>query len=90
METVFGAPVANGYGGRDAGFIAHECPQGCLHITAEDIIVEIVDDHGNVLPNGSAGQVAITHLHTHEFPFVRYLNGDVATISDQKLSLIHI
>lgn len=82
LEHVFGAKVANGYGGRDAGFIAHECPQGNLHITAEDIIVEIVDDQGNPLPDGTPGQVCITHLHTHEFPFVRYLNGDIATLSD--------
>jgi phenylacetate-CoA ligase len=26
-------PVANGYGGRDAGFIAHACPSGSMHIT---------------------------------------------------------
>jgi phenylacetate-CoA ligase len=82
LESVFGAPVANGYGGRDAGFIAHECPKGNLHITAEDIIVEILDDHGQLLPNGTPGQVAITHLHTHEFPFIRYLNGDIATLSN--------
>lgn len=84
LESVFGAPVANGYGGRDAGFIAHECPNGNLHITAEDIIVEIVDDHGQLVPNGTPGQVAITHLHTHEFPFIRYLNGDIATLSNDR------
>ncbi len=27
IEQVFGAPVANGYGSRDAGFIAHQCRQ---------------------------------------------------------------
>ncbi|WP_294250313.1 hypothetical protein [Propionivibrio sp.] len=27
ITRVFGCPVANGYGGRDAGFIAHQCPQ---------------------------------------------------------------
>src|SRR6185295_11711487 len=26
IERLFGCRVANGYGGRDAGFIAHECP----------------------------------------------------------------
>ncbi len=46
ISSAFGCPVANGYGGRDAGFIAHECPAGGMHITAEDIIVEIVDEHG--------------------------------------------
>jgi len=40
ITRVFGCPVANGYGGRDAGFIAHQCPSGGMHITAEDIIVE--------------------------------------------------
>ncbi len=40
IERVFGAPVANGYGSRDAGFIAHQCPQGSLHVSAEDIVVE--------------------------------------------------
>lgn len=84
LEQVFGAKVANGYGGRDAGFIAHECPQGSLHITAEDIIVEILDEQGNPLPNGAPGQVCITHLHTHEFPFIRYLNGDIASLSDER------
>src|SRR3569623_937389 len=42
IELVFGCPVANGYGGRDAGFIAHPCPAGGMHITAEDFIVEVV------------------------------------------------
>src|SRR5439155_18172152 len=32
IEKVFGCRVANGYGGRDAGFIAHECPAGGMHI----------------------------------------------------------
>lgn len=86
LQTVYGAPVANGYGGRDAGFIAHECPSGNMHITAEDIIVEILDNAGNPLPAGVPGQVAITHLHTHEFPFIRYLNGDVASLSDEQCS----
>ena len=61
---VFACPVANGYGGRDAGFIAHQCPQGGMHITAEDIIVEIIDSDGNPLPHGTAGEIVVTHLAT--------------------------
>jgi phenylacetate-CoA ligase len=56
IESVFGCPVANGYGGRDAGFIAHACPEGGMHITAEDIIVEIVDPQGRACPRGSPGR----------------------------------
>jgi phenylacetate-CoA ligase len=82
IQTVFGCPVANGYGGRDAGFIAHQCPAGSLHITAEDIIVEIVDEAGQPLPPGASGEVVITHLATRDFPFIRYRTGDVAVLSE--------
>lgn len=83
IEKTFGAPVANGYGGRDAGFIAHECPQGAMHITAEDIVVEIVSDDGVVLPHGEKGEIVITHLATGDFPFVRYRTGDVGSLSTE-------
>lgn len=79
---VFGCPVANGYGGRDMGFIAHQCPQGGMHITAEDIIVEIVDQQGNPVPRGTTGEIVVTHTATSDFPFIRYRTGDVAAISN--------
>jgi phenylacetate-CoA ligase len=82
ISRIFGCPVANGYGGRDAGFIAHQCPHGGMHITAEDILVEIIDKDGNALPNGTAGEVVVTHLATSEFPFIRYRTGDVAIMSN--------
>lgn len=80
IARIFGCRVANGYGARDAGFIAHECPSGGMHITAEDIVVEIVDGEGRVLPPGQAGEIVITHLATGDFPFIRYRTGDVATL----------
>ena len=80
MSRVFGCPVANGYGGRDAGFIAHECPAGGMHITAEDIIVEIIGADGNPVPDGQPGEIVTTHLATREFPFIRYRTGDVAAL----------
>ena len=83
IEKVFGCPVANGYGGRDAGFIAHQCPSGKLHITAEDIIVEIVDEGGKVLPSGERGEIVITHLATRDYPFIRYKTGDIGTLSEE-------
>jgi hypothetical protein len=62
ISRVFGCRVANGYGGRDAGFIAHECPSGGMHLTAEDIIVELVDAQGQPVPDGSPGEIVVTHL----------------------------
>ncbi|ADJ28632.1 phenylacetate--CoA ligase family protein [Nitrosococcus watsonii] len=86
IETVFQCRVANGYGGRDAGFIAHHCPAGSLHITAEDIVVELVDQAGRWVAAGEPGEVVITHLATKEFPFIRYRTGDVAVFNDQPCS----
>jgi phenylacetate-CoA ligase len=80
IEHTFGCHVANGYGGRDSGFVAHQCPHGSMHITAEDIIVEIVDSAGRTLPSGAEGEIVVTHLATRDFPFIRYRTGDVGTL----------
>lgn len=80
LTSAFAAPVANGYGGRDAGFIAHECPEGGMHITAEDVIVEILDARGQPVPPGDSGAIVITHLASRDFPFIRYATGDVGAL----------
>ncbi len=82
ITQVLGCPVANGYGGRDAGFIAHECPAGGMHISAEDIIVETVDAEGQPTAPGVAGEIVVTHLATTDFPFIRYRTGDVGVLDD--------
>jgi phenylacetate-CoA ligase len=83
LQSAFGCRVANGYGGRDAGFIAHECPEGGMHISAEDIIVEIVDPQGKPVPSGASGEIVVTHLASGDFPFIRYATGDVAALDPQ-------
>jgi phenylacetate-CoA ligase len=83
IRRLFGCSVANGYGGRDAGFIAHECPSGNMHITAEDIVVEIIDEADRVLPPGQSGEIVVTHLATRDYPFIRYRTGDIGTLGDE-------
>jgi len=80
ISEAFACPVANGYGGRDAGFIAHQCPSGGMHITAEDIIVETIDNEGRATARGVAGEIVVTHLATRDFPFIRYRTGDVGVL----------
>ncbi|PKO35758.1 MAG: capsule biosynthesis protein CapK [Betaproteobacteria bacterium HGW-Betaproteobacteria-7] len=86
ISSAFACPVANGYGGRDAGFIAHQCPAGNMHITAEDIIVEIIDEHGNAQAPGTAGEIVVTHLATADYPFIRYRTGDIGVLGTEKCS----
>jgi phenylacetate-CoA ligase len=82
ISSVFGCRVANGYGARDAGFIAHECPEGGMHITAENIIVETVDSDGQPARTGEPGEIVVTQLATKDFPFIRYRTGDIGVLHD--------
>jgi phenylacetate-CoA ligase len=78
ISRVFGCPVANGYGSRDAGFIAHQCPSGEMHVTAEDIVIELIGIDGRPVTTGKPGEVVVTHLATRDYPFIRYRTGDIA------------
>jgi phenylacetate-CoA ligase len=80
IEQGFNCAVANGYGGRDAGFIAHQCQAGGLHISAEDIVVEVIGEDGQCVAPGLPGEVVVTHLATRDFPFVRYRTGDIGIL----------
>lgn len=81
IAGTFGCPVANGYGGRDSALIAHECPQGGMHVLADAVILEIVDTEGKPVAPGNVGEIVITDLNSHEFPFIRYATGDLAALA---------
>ncbi len=84
ISDTLNCPIANGYGGRDSGFIAHECPQGGMHIMADAMIVEILDDQGRPVPPGTVGQIVVTDLYSHEVPFIRYMTGDLGSITQRR------
>jgi phenylacetate-CoA ligase len=83
ITRTFGCPVANCYGGRDAGQISYECPAGGMHISAEDLIVEIVNPDGKSLPPGEAGEIVVTQMTTRDFPFIRYRTGDIGVLDER-------
>ena len=80
ITSYFQVPVADGYGSREAGFIAHECPQGNSHVTAENVIVETVAGDGRPVGPGEAGEIVVTHLDAYAMPFIRYRTGDVGRL----------
>jgi phenylacetate-CoA ligase len=81
ISETLNAPVADGYGGRDSGCVAHECPQGGMHIFADGAIVETIDSHGRPVCPGEAGEIVVTDLYSHEAPFIRYATGDIGVLS---------
>jgi phenylacetate-CoA ligase len=79
IERVFRAPVFETYGSREFMLIGSECERHSgLHLSHENLLVEILDDDGHPVPAGSEGNVAITDLTNYGMPFIRYLNGDRA------------
>jgi phenylacetate-CoA ligase len=81
ISQTFNCPVADGYGGRDSGFLAHECPHGGMHVMSDAVIVEIVDSEGRPVAPGVTGQIVATDLYSHDAPFIRYSTGDMAALS---------
>lgn len=87
IQQVFQAPLFDAYGASDGGISSHECymHEG-LHISEEHCILEIVDDKGDVVPDGEVGHVISTDLNNYVFPFLRYKVGDLAYIKKERCS----
>jgi phenylacetate-CoA ligase len=83
-EALGGVPVANGYGSREAGFISHQCPEGSMHITSENVIVEVVDAKGDPVGPGERGEIIVTQLDCLATPFLRYRTSDVGALRAEK------
>jgi phenylacetate-CoA ligase len=81
ISETFGCPVANQYGGRDSGFLAHECPQGGMHIMSDAVVLEVVDQRGCPAAPGELGEIVATDLYSQEAPFLRYVTGDIGALS---------
>jgi len=84
ITEAFGCPVVTEYGARDAGHLARECPAGGLHITAEYLAIEILDEQGRPVPPGQCGEVVVTNFESQSFPFIRYRTGDLAALDDRQ------
>jgi len=84
IEQAFNVPVSNRYGSREFGNIAQQCEKlDGMHINAERVYVEILDDNGNECPPGQTGELVITDLDNYVMPFIRYRIGDMASWSDE-------
>jgi phenylacetate-CoA ligase len=81
IRAAFGCPVAAEYGAREIGLIAHECPQGSLHILTPIVHVEILN---NLQPveAGGVGEVVCTTVSNRSQPLIRYRLGDLGSLQE--------
>ena len=68
--------------------VAFECEeQNGMHINEDHFIAEIIDpDTGEVLPEGSKGELVFTSLDKEAFPLLRYRTRDICVLSREKCS----
>ncbi len=76
-----GTPIVDAYGLSEFGIFASECRlrQG-LHVYADTVIAEVLDDAGRVTREG-AGEVVLSGLVNAAMPLLRYRTGDFAEIT---------
>ena len=77
IEQAFGAPVRDSYGASECLTIAAECRCMRLHLHADWVILEPIDEHGNPVPPGEVGTTTLlTNLANRVQPVIRYELGD--------------
>ena len=82
LEKVLGNKLYPHYGSRECGLGgAVTCPafEG-MHLRENHIIPEIIDEHGNVLPDGEYGELVLTTIGSNAMPLIRYRTGDYTRI----------
>lgn len=79
LERVFQAPVFETYGSREFMLIGAECDRHTgLHLSLDNLLVEVLDEDGRPTSRGEEGNVVVTDLFNYGMPFIRYVNGDRA------------
>ena len=81
-RRVLGVPMVDAYSAEEVGIIAVECPDsGLYHVQAENLLVEVLDDAGQMCVPGATGRVVVTDLHNFATPLIRYDLGDQAEVA---------
>ena len=83
LEEGFGCKVFDCYGSVEWAVAMNECGAGNMHISPEVGIVEVLDDDGNDVQRGEAGELVCTSLLNYAMPFMRYRMGDMGAYPEQ-------
>jgi len=86
IEKAFKCPAYNTYGSRETMLIGAECQvQNGFHVNIDHLVVETLDRNLETIKE-VPGEVAVTDLSNYGMPFIRYINGDIATLTDSTCS----
>jgi phenylacetate-CoA ligase len=72
--------VLDVYGTSETKEVAWECPAGSLHVNADVLRLEVLDESGRPLPADAEGEIVVTSLVNRAMPLLRYRTGDRGTL----------
>jgi phenylacetate-CoA ligase len=83
VREAWGVGLVDIYSAREVGYIALQCPEhDHYHVQQENLLLEILDEHGQPCAPGEPGRVVLTALHKFAMPLIRYDIGDYAVPGD--------
>lgn len=81
FSHIYNCKLINNFGSREFWNIAYECPHGKLHLNDEYLLVDVIDECGNIINvYGKTGDIIITNFINRDMPFTKYYLGDKAKI----------
>ena len=83
LEHIWGARIYSTYASSETITSFCECTaQQGGHLHPDLAVVEIINDAGDVQPDGETGEVVVTPLAIEGMPLVRFKTGDVSFVLD--------
>ena len=81
IEEAFGCPLRDSYAASEFLALGFECPEGWLHVNADWVVLEPVDEALRPVPPGETSHTAlVTNLVNRTQPVIRHDLGDRVTV----------
>ncbi len=83
FNEVFRCPVVDEYGSSENGIIAFQCHEGNMHMMADHLCIEFLNENNERVKPGELGKIVVTDLGTYEMPLIRYEIGDIGRYTEK-------
>ncbi|OPL13838.1 MAG: hypothetical protein AVO38_12770 [delta proteobacterium ML8_D] len=84
FNEMFECPVVDEYGSAEHGIMAFQCKEGNMHMMADHLCIEFLDENDKPVKPGEKGRIVITDLDSYAMPLIRYDIGDIGKPTDKR------